>query len=131
MKTKLISLLALITLTFAPASLLFQTAYAACPTTPGDSRTQVLIGINQTGGDCNETQVTSTISTAVNLISYVAGVVAIIMVIVSGFKFMTSAGDAGKVASARSTLVYALIGIGVAALAQIIVHFVLANVPKS
>jgi hypothetical protein len=47
------------------------------------------------------------------------------MVIISGFKYVTSGGDPQKVSGAKSTLIYAIVGLIVVALAQILVHFVL------
>ena len=98
-----------------------------CPTDPTDPKTQILKGISQTGGDCTDTKVNTVIQTAVSLLSYIAGVAAVIMIIVASFKFITANGDSGNISSARSTLVYALIGIAVAALAQFFVKFVLSN----
>lgn len=106
------------------------TTGGGCPTNPSDAKTQVLVGINQTGGDCSDTQVNNTVDTIINILSYVTGIVAVIMIIVSGFKFVTANGDSGKVATARSTLIYALIGLGVAALAQFFVQFVLSSTAK-
>lgn len=136
MKQIILSLITIMTLTLAPVGLLAGTAMAApppdsCPDKPGDAKTQILLGINQTGNNCSDDRLKGTIAAIVAIISYVAGVVAVIMVLVSGFKFMTSAGDAGKTASARSTLIYAMIGIAVAALAQFIVQFVLSTATKA
>jgi hypothetical protein len=47
------------------------------------------------------------------------------MIIVAGLKYIASAGDSNKVSSAKSTLIYALVGVLIAALAQLLVHFVL------
>ena len=65
------------------------------------------------------------ISAVLNILSLVAGVIAVIMIIIAGTKFITSQGDAGKVASARSTAIYAIIGLVIVALSQTIVFFVL------
>lgn len=65
------------------------------------------------------------ITGAVNIISLVVGIVAVIMIIVGGFKYITSSGDSGKVGSAKNTILYAIIGLVVVALAQVIVKFVL------
>ena len=46
------------------------------------------------------------------------------MIIISGFKYVTAGGDSAKVGSAKNTLIYALVGLVIAALAQFIVHFV-------
>jgi uncharacterized membrane protein YuzA (DUF378 family) len=56
----------------------------------------------------------------------IVGMAAVIMIIVAGLKFVTANGDSSRVASARNTLIYALIGIAIAALAQVLVHFVLS-----
>ncbi len=63
----------------------------------------------------------------VNILSIVVGIAAIITIIVSGLKFVTSGGDAGKVSAAKSSLIYALVGLVVAAFAQFLVHAVLAR----
>lgn len=74
--------------------------------------------------DCgtNGAGLTNVVSAVVKILSYVAGVAAVIMVLIAGFKYITSGGDAGKVGSAKTTLIYALIGVGIAAIAQILVH---------
>jgi cytochrome bd-type quinol oxidase subunit 2 len=71
---------------------------------------------------------TNTLSTVINVFSFVVGAVAVIMIVVMGLKFITSQGDASAVASARSGIVYALVGLAVVALAQVIVHFVLGKI---
>ena len=65
------------------------------------------------------------IRTALNLLSLVAGVIAVIMLIVGGLKYITSGGDSNAAASARNTILYAIVGIVVVAFAQVIVKFVL------
>ncbi len=122
-KQYLITIAALLSLS-APA-LLPATTYADCPA--GDSaKGQVLNGVGETGG-CSDAGFSSAIKTIVNLISYIAGIIAVIMVVVAGIKYTTSGGDSGKVAAAKNTLIYALIGVAVAALAQFLVHFVLTQ----
>jgi hypothetical protein len=49
------------------------------------------------------------------------------MILVSAFKYITSNGDATKIGSAKTTLIYALVGLAIAALAQALVHFVLSE----
>jgi hypothetical protein len=97
----------------------------ACGSGTGSSKDQVLNGVDQTGTDCSGSGVTSAISAAVTVLSIVIGAAAIIMILVSGFRYMTSGGDSGKVSAAKSALIYALVGLAVAALAQFLVHFVL------
>jgi len=64
---------------------------------------------------------------AVNIFSVIVGVIAVIMLIVGGLKYITSGGDTNNVSGAKNTIVYALIGLVIVALAQFIVHFVLAK----
>ena len=75
--------------------------------------------------------VSSIVKAAVSILSYIVGVAAVIMVIVAGFKYVTSAGDSGRISSAKNTLVYALVGLAVAALAQVLVHLVLTDTTKA
>lgn len=72
-----------------------------------------------------EEKVNSTIRLVINLFSFIVGVVAVIMVIVGGFKYITSGGEASNIASAKNTILYAIIGLIIVALAQVIVRFVL------
>lgn len=61
----------------------------------------------------------------VSLSLWALGVVAVIVIVISGFKFTTANGDQAKVASAKNTILYAVIGLVVAMLAQAIVIFVI------
>ncbi len=65
------------------------------------------------------------VAKVINLFSIVVGVVAVVMVIVAGFRYITSGGSSDKVGSAKSTLMYAIIGLVIVAMAQLIVRFVL------
>lgn len=69
-----------------------------------------------------------TIHTVVNVLSIVVGVIAVIMIIIGGLKYITSSGDSSSVNSAKNTILYAIVGLVVVALAQSIVRFVLTNV---
>jgi hypothetical protein len=88
-------------------------------------------------GDCATTgqgpSVQDIIRMSVTVLSYVVGAAAIIMIILGAFKYITSNGDSGKITSAKNTIMYALIGVVVAALAQVLVHFVFvkATVPPA
>ncbi len=61
----------------------------------------------------------------VNIFSVIVGIVAVIFVIYGGFRYITSGGDSGSVGNAKNTLIYALVGLVIVALAQLIVHYVL------
>lgn len=67
------------------------------------------------------------ITLVINIFSIVVGVVSVIMIIVGGLKYVTSGGDSGNVTGAKNTILYAIIGLVVVALAQLIVKFVLGK----
>ncbi len=61
----------------------------------------------------------------INIFSVIVGVIAVIMIIVGGFRYITSGGKQESVTGAKNTILYAVIGLVVVALAQVIVRFVL------
>ncbi len=71
--------------------------------------------------------VDNAIGTAINILSLIIGVAAIVMMMYGGYKYITSSGDSNKIASAKSTVMYALIGIAIAVLAQVLIRFVIAK----
>lgn len=58
----------------------------------------------------------------------IAGGIAMIMIVIGGFKYITSLGNAQNVAKAKDTILYAVIGLIVCILAYAIVGFVINNV---
>ncbi len=64
----------------------------------------------------------------VNTLSIVVGFIAVIMIIIGGLKYVTSSGDSNNVSSAKNTILYAIVGLVIVALAQVIVRFVLKKV---
>jgi hypothetical protein len=78
-------------------------------------------------GQCNETGtgLSGTIATVINVLSVVVGIVAVVMIIVGGLRYITSGGSSEKVTGAKNTILYAIIGLVIVALAQVIVRFVL------
>ncbi len=66
-------------------------------------------------------------SKIVNIFSLIIGIVAIIMIIYGGFRYITSGGDTGRVGNAKNTLIYAILGLIIVALAQFLVRYVLSS----
>ena len=83
------------------------------------------------GADCrtdpSANGVNKTITLFINIFTGIIGITAVIMILVAGFKYITSGGESAKMASAKNTLIYALIGLVIVAFSQIIVKFVLAK----
>lgn len=59
------------------------------------------------------------------IVSYIIGFVSVLMIVIAGLKFVTSSGNPEGVASARNTILYAAIGLAIAASSQLIVRFVI------
>ncbi|MBI2598715.1 hypothetical protein HYW40_00635 [Candidatus Curtissbacteria bacterium] len=74
----------------------------------------------------------SLVTTVITLLTTVAGVVAIIFIIIGGIKIVTASGDMKKIQAAQGTILYAIIGLAVTILAfvilQIVQYFFGANV---
>jgi hypothetical protein len=64
----------------------------------------------------------------INIFSVIVAVVAVIMIIIGGLKYIMSGGDSGNITGAKNTILYAIIGLVIVALAQFIVRFVLEKV---
>jgi len=68
------------------------------------------------------------ITDVTNLLLFLIGAIAVIVIIVGGIKYTTSDGDAAKIKSAKNTILYAVVGLVVAIMAGAIVNFVVANI---
>ncbi|HSW79698.1 MAG TPA: pilin [Candidatus Saccharimonadales bacterium] len=73
-------------------------------------------------------QVTTLMTNIINFFSLLVGIVSVIMIIIGGFQYITSNGDSGKISTAKNTIIFALVGLIIVAMAQFIVHFVLGKV---
>lgn len=81
------------------------------------------------GGDENKgSRVTDTIKIITNTLLFIVGVAAVIMIVVAGLRLVTANGDANTVSQAKNTIIYAIIGIIVAALAYAIVNFIINQI---
>jgi hypothetical protein len=59
-----------------------------------------------------------------DILLFVAGFAAVIYVIWGGFKLLTSTGESQKIAAARTTIINALVGMGIAIIASQLVGFI-------
>lgn len=68
------------------------------------------------------------VKTILSAIIGVLGFVCVVVMIIGGINYMTSAGDSGKVKKAKDTILYGLIGLIICVLAFVIVQFVISTV---
>lgn len=67
-------------------------------------------------------------TSVINIVSILVGVIAFIMILIGGFKLIMSGSNPQDVGKARETIIYAIVGLIIAALAQVIVQFVLKRI---
>lgn len=61
------------------------------------------------------------------LVARIAGVAAVIIIMIGGFMYITANGDSGKITEAKNTIIYASVGLIVIVSAQTIIIFVLSK----
>ena len=81
-------------------------------------------------GDTNicgdgKTELTSILTVVINTMIYITSIIAVIMIIIGGIKYITSSGDANGITSAKNTILYSVIGLVIAIMSFAIVNFVL------
>jgi len=126
----------ILTLTFLTLGLGFMLANVHVVDAQTDAnKTAACEGLALTGTTCDSTTssdgVSSTIKLVINVLSLVVGVAAVIMIIVGGLKYILSQGEGSNTASAKNTILYAIVGLVVVALAQVIVRFVINKTPNA
>ena len=133
-KIKSFILVSVSLLTFgAPMLVPIAASAASCN---GSIQTSLAAGVTSATGtpeNCSDTgsgassSIQNLAKKIVNIFSVIVGIVAVIFVIYGGFRYITSGGDSGNVGNAKNTLIYALVGLVIVALAQLIVHYVLST----
>lgn len=69
----------------------------------------------------------SLLANVLNIVWFAMGFAAVLVIIISGYQYMTSNGDPGKASKARSTILYAVIGLVVAVSAFAITNWVIGR----
>lgn len=69
----------------------------------------------------------STLRILLNILFGVAGALAILFIVLGGFRYVISDGDAQEAARARNTIIYAAVGLLLIVMAAAIVNFVVGK----
>lgn len=64
---------------------------------------------------------------AARIVAMIVGVASVIMIVVGGFQYIIASGDSTNITNAKNTILYAIIGLVVALVAQGIIMFVLVR----
>ena len=86
-------------------------------------------GVCSTGGSMSSPQ--DIVSAVIQIFAWVVGAISVIMLIFAGLKYVTSGGDSNKIASAKNTIIYAVIGLILVVLSTVIVNFVLKKTDEA
>ena len=70
----------------------------------------------------------STIASIMNPVYVVAGIVAVLVIVIAGFIFVTSNGDANKIKQAKMAILAAVIGLVIIMMSFVITQFVIGKV---
>lgn len=106
-------------------------AFAVAPAVPAEAawRGGITNGANAAKGDNTPSNLTdgndSVFKTVTNVLLFIIGAVAVIMLIYGGIRYTISGGDQNSVKAAKDTILYAIIGIVVAILAYALVNWVI------
>lgn len=85
---------------------------------------KALLGADEVG--VPKTQFTyGSITSIINLVHMIAGIIAVVVVIIAGMQYALSVGDPGKAAKAKNTIIYALAGLAIVAFSFTIVNLIL------
>lgn len=97
----------------------------AAPASPGESlQGEAEEAIRDAGAD-GGASLSDVITDIVNALIFVVGSISVIMVVVGGIRYTLSGGEASATQGAKDTILYALIGVGVALFAYTMVNFVI------
>ena len=92
-----------------------------------DAKTQIESAVNEVGGSENKTEVRGFIGNIIKTMFFVVGVLAVIVIIFAGVTFVMSAGNSQTIQKAKTTIIYAVIGLIVSILSYAIVNFVVSS----
>lgn len=84
-----------------------------------------------TNVDSSANTLSTVLTNIITAIIAVLGIVAVIFIVIGGINYMTSSGDAGKLQRAKSTIIYACIGLVISALAFALVNFTVSIINSS
>ncbi len=111
------------------AVLVVPVAFTAQPAFAGTIRENICSGATSAGiEDCEGGDAEGGLRTLVERIVFyftlIVGAISVVMIILGGFRYITSSGDSSNVQAAKNTILYAIVGLAIVLLAQLIVNFV-------
>lgn len=117
-KTKVLAAVMCLAMVFAAVSPVCLPVYA-------DAKDEVKRGADMTnsGGSAKQ-DLPDVITTIINVMLFIAGALAVIMIIYGGIRYITAHGDEKQVKVAKDTIVYSVVGLIIAIIAYALVTFI-------
>ena len=107
-----------------------QPAFADCISNPTGAGCPC--ALNSSSAACQDLSkqdgLSNILKNATNIVLFIAGALAVIMIIISGIMYMTAGGDTKKATLATKALTVTVIGLIVIVLAAALVNFILGNI---
>lgn len=119
-----LSLLAIVSMLGAPVIVTQTSSALAAVDAVAATKDVVQRGVNQAGGNQNSTDLSTFVRSIINILLFVIGLIAVLMIIIGGLRYVLSGGDSNSTNAAKNTILYAVIGLVVAIMAYAIVNFV-------
>ena len=83
--------------------------------------------VSSTKAGVPEVEASSAIAGILTTVYFAAGIVAVIVIIVSAFFYVTSQGDASKIKRAKDGILYSVVGLVIVMMAFVITNFVIGR----
>ena len=111
--------------TAAPA----QSVYAECDGTTAAG--QITCGTDAVGGSEDSSSLPDTIGNIINVMLFIVGLVAVVMIIYGGISYVISMGSPDKIKRSRDIIIYSVVGLVVAIIAYALVSWVVTSLNGS
>ena len=96
-----------------------------------DPNKAVTDGVTAAGGDSKGgLNLRDGLKLVVNVLLFLRGAIAVIMIVVGGLRYVLSSGDSNQLTAAKNTILYAVVGLIVALLSYAIVNWVIDQFAK-
>lgn len=105
-------------------------SFVAAPVLAQDAVNEACTGANfgDAAAGCTGTELGGSIRKVTNVISFIVGIISVIVAIIAGLMYTVSAGDPQKTKQAKDALLFAIVGLVVAIMAYAIASFVVTQV---
>lgn len=87
-------------------------------------------GVTKTETEAGGLTMQQVINTVIGTMLFIVGLLAVIMLIYGGIRYVTSHGDKAQVTAAKETIMYAVVGLVVAIAAFAVIHWITNDVFK-